>query len=197
MALMEIEKPKFAGWKFPAPIKWYPAPSDIKFELNEVAFPTWKDETAGFVEAGEPKPIVDFKTLVWDVPARTSGPLTGGPLVNRFMAVLREVVTEAGEEHHYTPKTHATGGGLTALYVHEGQGDCLVGRVLIRMGQTPEDLHRFENVGAREVIRNLYPGHPETLGLAEVAQTAQMVNDGMAPWGKAVTYCEEQVRVLA
>jgi len=150
--------------------------------VNPVKFPM-----AGFTEVESEKSVMDWEmfTKISFVPVET-GPIEvkQGTLAVTFMRALHDVIREAGSGHVCPVRTLANGmAGFR--YVHEGKGDCLVGRVLIRMGQAPEVVRQYEGVGAPEVIRRLYGGDPQAVEVMNLASRAQFVNDSRQPWGMA------------
>lgn len=107
------------------------------------------------------------------------------PTLDLFRAAAREVIEEAGVNHVCTPKVRLMSGHLQMRYIHNGRGDCLVGRVLMKMGHDAAALSAFEGNGADAVIRSLYSGDRQVGEVASLAMQLQMVNDSQQTWGTA------------
>lgn len=121
------------------------------------------------------------------IPVEVMPPLVTESVVDRFKRELRAVIHEAGEHYCYQRRSTLEGNGCR--YVYHGQGDCVVGRVLVRMGIPVGTLDRHEGTNAGAVVRYLWSsgdleGPSEQLAeVANLADLAQVYNDAGYPWG--------------
>jgi hypothetical protein len=152
----------------PAPITWTYA-DDAK------PVQTWEEFTATAKGKGMIK-VADMPPLV-----------TVEPLLNRFVAATREVIAEAGDSHRCQPILRCSPSGMAVgmAYVHNGEGSCIVGKVLIKMGVSASDLARMEGNGADVVIRHFFGGDRQIGEVAALGNMIQMVNDSQQSWGNA------------
>ena len=65
-----------------------------------------------------------------------------------------ELVGEFGAEFIYEKRRSSTG-QLMCYYVKDGQGDCIVGRVLVKLGVSVDILRQYEGDGSWFVLRQL------------------------------------------
>jgi hypothetical protein len=121
----------------------------------------------------------------------------------------REVVAEAGPDHTYSLRETADGKGC--LYVHNGEPDCIVARIMRRHGVPIEVLAQWENVGARDMchlneiaVRPIQFKRRElpALGLATGAAAEflghlQASQDSRIPWGEALERATRMARTAA
>lgn len=145
-----------------------------------------------------------FDTLVKDyaecedkevVPFEALPPLTTEAPVDRFRREVKAVVREMGRDYKYIFRPHGNAPGqFGAYYVWDGKPDCLVGRVLARMGVPVEMLARVEHNSANVVVGMLW-GRGALAGdltainkVAELAVQVQGVNDSRQEWGWALQF---------
>lgn len=111
--------------------------------------------------------------------------------IQRALRAMIEIVTMAGDDFIYEPKpdprdfTSCRFGfeNHVCLYVYGDQPDCLIGRVLHRMGHTVESLSQWEyqSVELMAVSSNAIIGIP----ISRVLLVAQTVQDTGKNWGDA------------
>jgi hypothetical protein len=71
------------------------------------------------------------------------------------LRALKQVVTEAGEEWTYVRRPNATGIGTGCVYVHNGEPDCIAGRVLHKLGVSTADLSKWEGIVCAQMTQEL------------------------------------------
>lgn len=113
-------------------------------------------------------------------------------LVDRFVEALQVEVAAAGLHHVYPYLAR----GWRHLYTRQDEngvwtGDCLLGRVLIRMGLVDAaTLHRYEGRPAVAVMQMILGYHQATPDVRSRVTTmaiqVQTVNDQHLPWGMAL-----------
>ena len=105
---------------------------------------------------------------------------------------LTELVQEYGEDFRYTPKHKSESDSERCLYVWNGEPDCIVGKLLHRMGVPLERLQRADNgpVGmpAREllhwlILEGVLESDQEVQELAYALDVAQSLQDDGSSWG--------------
>lgn len=113
--------------------------------------------------------------------------------VDLFQRALVAVTCEAGENYVNHPRLGTDGTTSSFRYVYNGEPDCLVGRVLSRMGISTTTLSAHEGDTAQRVVGAVWDTHPSFTGddyaraaVSTAATMAQMVNDNMMPWGRAM-----------
>ncbi len=117
-------------------------------------------------------------------------------LLTRFVDAVKSVIAEEGREHVAQPRRMSGGcgmpgcncesGTLGMAYVFEGKGDCIVGKVLVKMGVPVERIYPFEGHPAEVAFANLFKDDPEVSRVGIIAREVQIVNDTRNPWGKAL-----------
>lgn len=165
MSLMLLEKVKAVPWS--EPIKWFSVAEFMKVDADKPVC-EWKPEGIASI----PPPV-----MVPEVNPESD-------LLARFVAAADRVIEEAGPYHASTPRYVDAGesGLLTFRYIHQGQGDCIVGRILTKMGHEPSEVAQYEGNGADVVIHQMFSGDPQVGAVASLANTLQRVNDSSMPW---------------
>lgn len=146
----------------------------------EKAAPAWGKFTIPGWQSCREKPVIRYE----DLP-----PVVVEPLTDQFLRELQIVVREAGEQYR-SPKRRYQGCEMN-LYVFQVRGDCLVGRVLIRMGVPVSFFADKEGMNAGTVIEQaIHEGYlkPSSKGdqqtLEKMALMAQHANDVQMEWGR-------------
>jgi hypothetical protein len=105
--------------------------------------------------------------------------------IETAMRHMRDIVKEVGRDYVY-PRNER---GM-CFYVYRGLPDCLIGRVLNRMGMLVSELSQFEGTGASTFASGQYHPtlfpfviYPQTWGVLAAAQKRQ---DGGLTWGEAL-----------
>ncbi len=107
------------------------------------------------------------------------------------MATLQAVVDEAGHDYRYTMRMGGmNNGGKACFYVHEGEPDCIVGRVLHRLGVPLDVLRANDLAGNLSVSAGAFslegsPVQPGREALTILA-TAQRLQDQGNTWGECL-----------
>jgi hypothetical protein len=116
------------------------------------------------------------------------------------LRTLKEVVTEAGPEWIYVRRPNATGLGTGCVYVHNGEPDCIAGRVLAKLGVSTADLSKWEGKVCGQmssehltVELNLprIPFDEHSLGVLNVAQDS---SDSGYSWGSSLEKARAHAR---
>lgn len=105
------------------------------------------------------------------------------------LLTLRSVVNEQG--HDFTYQRHEG----ACLYIHDGNPDCLIGRVLHRLGFSLKDLSSWEGRGVylmSPMYKNTFRDEGQVFpGLSDksifVLHTAQTFQDDGRTWGAALS----------
>lgn len=115
------------------------------------------------------------------------------PSIDLVILKLREIVDEYGADHVYRKHHNADDFGY-CLYVFNGEPDCIIGKLLVKLGFTVDQLAANEGEGAPQVFANLYgwdhfdmtnpSSVPDVIMLAYCVQVQQ---DGGRTWGQAVS----------
>lgn len=170
MSLMLLEKAK-DKFVWPTPVKWFKA-SEYGIE-------------------GADKPVCDFAPengiSVADMPPLVTVEDAPTGLYDRWVNAANAVIDEAGDEHVCSPILRCSLSGMTMgfAYVYNGEGSCIVGKVLIKMGVEPSRIAAYEGQGADYLIRQFYAGDPQVSEVGHLASEMQSVNDSQRPWGYA------------
>lgn len=147
-------------------------------DVMEKAVPAW----AKFTAPSWQKPVVDYTEILPVLPR-----VVEQTLAEEFVMHMQRVVHEVGENHYCQFRY----GGMPAMkYVYQGQADCIVGRVLERMGVSLATLSQYEGEGAHAVIHGLFDGkrdERQVARLASVATEAQIHNDARMAWGSMLS----------
>lgn len=164
------------------------------YMVKEVATPT-SDEPITFTYTEGAKPVQTWDEFVTAnertgrLQVDTMPPLvTVKPLMDRFKEAVREVVTEAGMSHVCSPvlRVHAMGPTIGFAYIYNGEGSCIMGRILMKMGVPASEIAKHEGNGADYVVRQFFGGDRQVAEVGGLANQMQMINDSMNPWGRAL-----------
>jgi len=156
---------------------------NTSFEKMAAAVKTVKITTPAWAKFTAPdwqKPVVDYTEIEPVLPPK----VVEQTLAEEFVMHLQRIVHEVGPNHYCQFRYGA--GMPTMKYVYQGQADCIVGRVLERMGVPLASLSRYEGEGAHAVVHALFNGkrdERQVARLARVANEAQVRNDSRSPWG--------------
>jgi hypothetical protein len=127
--------------------------------------------------------------------------------ITTAMQHLYYVVDEVGDDFIYRPhKSYLLEGQYSCLYVYEGRPDCLVGKILHRMGIPLEILSQHEGMPASSVcnyVRNcndsIANGNQETRTTPSISEevqsileVAQYYQDGGARYARVRSYSEDR-----
>jgi len=150
--------------------------------IGKIEFPDSLTFVAVPFEECQEKPTIDYL----DLP-----PLETEKVVDRFRREVRAVVNEVGQDYKCPLHPYEHGDGF--YYVWDGEPDCLVGRVLHRMGVPIDVLSDHEHNNATVVLPAVwsYIGNSvyEDMGpVMTLALNVQRVNDGNIPWGFALQF---------
>lgn len=126
------------------------------------------------------KPVIDYTEAI--------PPMVVEKVYDRFARELQAVIREAGEGHYCSPRPRSDQ-HAQFRYVYNDQPDCVVGRVLHRMGVSTTMLSKYEGTSGETVVRACW-GMGDLTGslddqrvVRHMASAAQTMNDGGMPWG--------------
>jgi hypothetical protein len=148
--------------------------------------------TFDYVAEGELKPI-EVLPVVREV-----------TLTERFKEAARVVIAEAGLDYRYEGEAlrcNQNGcqcNGKMNVYIHNGRGSCLIGRILVQMGVDPIKVGSMERHPASDLIIAFFAPEdgarvltPDVSRVANMAVRMQTANDAAQPWGHALQMMNE------
>lgn len=118
--------------------------------------------------------------------------------VKLVLRTLEEVVAEAGADY-VCPKRPLIpseyGPGTGCHYVWENKPDCIVGRVLFKLGWTLDELRQIENMIAIRIPREEAElGSRLSIYSWEILSFAQQWQDLGHEWSKCLAYAKDYAR---
>lgn len=137
--------------------------------------------------------VVHHTIQIEDMPPLVVKPtveVTIPTLLDRVTEAIEAVVAEAGPGHVYH---HPQVDGFSGRYVKNGQPDCLIGRVLHRIGVSIDALHHYEGYGPMMIVTRLFPSDPDVSVVGFGLNKAQFVNDTRLPWRMALNAYHEAI----
>lgn len=102
--------------------------------------------------------------------------------------IINEVLRLAAENPDFVyqaPDYHPEETRGTCVYIHDGNGSCIVGQALVNKGIDPEEIERFEGLPADLMLSNLGIKEEADQGQTWLDQV-QSYQDTGTPWGEAV-----------
>jgi hypothetical protein len=113
------------------------------------------------------------------------------PSFDTVVEKLNEIVNEYGADHVY--EKHSDSDVSRCLYVWKGEPDCIIGKLLVKLGFTVGNLYSIEGESAAEAFNKLYGLDIDMLRRRDWPKVIQLVwdvqsrQDGGMPWGRAVS----------
>jgi hypothetical protein len=114
----------------------------------------------------------------------------------RTLSVLKQVVAEEGDEFVYGAERREFHDQIIDCYYinsETGEGDCGVGRFMLKVGVDPKYLIEREGDAARTVVRGA-PGITITMPALDLLVAFQEAQDEGVPWGEALRRAMKRIQ---
>lgn len=113
------------------------------------------------------------------------------------VAAMADIVAEVGPDFRYETRRNEVTKLQTCFYVYQGKPDCLVGRILHKLGMSLEALQEWEFIGADVMLDSTTPsesGVPETTRNAKrLLVRAQFDSDAGTSWSSILLRARQLV----
>jgi hypothetical protein len=134
---------------------------------------------------------IGFATSAYPWSTTVTKPLTDAEKtdIRTMISAMKQVIAEAGPDYVYQKRNDVFTGGC--CYVYNGEPDCLIARVLSKMGVSVSAIKSWEGKAAYHMspkfdwacIKPIGLLHPTT----ELLGTAQTFQDNGFPWGRCLS----------
>lgn len=110
---------------------------------------------------------------------------------DQIQSVLDDLVAEKGADYIYEPPVDKDDTPEDCQYLHHGEPGCLVGHLLVRLGEDEDWLASREGECALDVVMHSNLEIEDQTRVATFLNQAQSYQDDRIPWGRAVQMARE------
>jgi hypothetical protein len=110
---------------------------------------------------------------------------------DQIQSVLDDLVAEKGADYVYEPPVSEYGDHEDCQYLHHGEPGCLIGHLLVRLGEDEDWLASREGENALDVVKYSHLEFEDRTHVATFLAQAQGYQDDCIPWGQAVRMARE------